>query len=78
MFVSTTDGEKVLFFIREFREDDFSLAVKIWNPQKKIYEHPHFIRKTKGEALAFLDLYLSGKEKISLAEIIASWEYVGS
>jgi len=53
--------------IREFGDRTWSVMARIWNPQKKFYEHPTLINLTKEEAQEHCSML--NKDKPTVEEI---------
>lgn len=62
--------------IREFHDGTWSIMARIWNPQKKFYEHPSLINLTKEEAQKECNKIL--KETPSIEHIVSNWVYIGN
>lgn len=61
--------------IRDFRDGTFSVIARLWNPQKKFYEHPTLINLTKEEAKKHCFKIIKGEPTIE--EIVSNWVYIG-
>jgi len=61
--------------VREFHDGTYSVAVRIYNPQKKFYEHPTFINLSKDIAQKKCDELI--KNPPTIQEVLVNWEYIG-
>jgi len=69
-------GNNPNFEIRDFRDGTFSVIARLWNPQKKFYEHPTLINLTEEEAKEHCFEII--KDNPSIEEIVYSWVYIGN
>lgn len=61
--------------LREFGDGTWSVMARVWNPQKKFYEHPTLINLTKDEAQNHCHAIMQNKPTIE--EIEKNWVYIG-
>ncbi|MDD2269235.1 MAG: hypothetical protein PHY15_06765 [Eubacteriales bacterium] len=60
---------------RKCGDGTWSVIAKVWNPQKRFYEHPTLINLTKEVAQAQCQEII--KQNPSIKEVIGTWEYIG-
>jgi len=76
---SSLNGQKEitnpLIQIREFVDGTWSVVARIWNPQKKFYEHPTLINLTKKEAQKHCSILI--KNPPTIYEIVKHWRFIG-
>ena len=64
-----------MFQIRDFGNGTWSVIARIWNPQKKFYEHPQHINLSLDEAEKRCRELI--KKPVSIDEIVNNWTYIG-
>lgn len=62
---------KPLIQIREFHDGTFSVAARIYNPQKNFYEHPDYINLTEEEAKQKCQEVID--QNLTNSDIVATW-----
>lgn len=67
--------DNVMIQVRDFYDGTFSVMARIWNPQKKFYEHPTLINLTKEQAQEECNKLI--KNKPTLEEVVNNWVYIG-
>ena len=67
--------ENPMIQIREFHDGTWSVMARIWNPQKKFYEHPNLINLTREEAEKYCQEYIENTPSVDY--IVDNWEYIG-
>lgn len=76
---SSLNGQKEitnpLIQIREFVDGTWSVVARIWNPQKKFYEHPTLINLPKKEAQKHCSVLI--KNPPTIYEIVKHWRFIG-
>lgn len=65
-----------IIHIRDFRDGTWSVMARVWNPQKKFYEHPTLINLTKEEAQKHCLVLIENKPTVE--EIEKEWVYIGN
>lgn len=61
--------------IRDFGDGTWSVMARVWNPQKKFFEHPQLINLTKEEAEKQCQELI--KNPPSVDDIVKTWTYIG-
>lgn len=67
--------ENPMIQIRDFGDGTWSVMARIWNPQKKFYEHPQLINLTKDEAEKKCQELINNPPSVDV--IAKTWTYIG-
>ena len=67
--------ENPMIQIREFHDGTWSVMARIWNPQKKFYEHPNLVNLTREEAEMYCQEYIENTPSVDY--IVDNWECIG-
>ena len=67
--------ENPMIELREFHDGTWSVVARIWNPQKKFYEHPTLINLTREDAEKYCKEYIENTPTID--DIVSNWVYIG-
>lgn len=70
------DVNSPIMQIRESADGTWSVIARVWNPQKKFFEHPKYINLTKGEAEKRCQELI--KNPPSVDTIVKTWVFIGS
>lgn len=62
--------------VREFYDGTWSVMARIWNPQKKFYEHPTLINLSKEQAQKSCQEII--EQHLTTEEIVDTWEFIDS
>lgn len=64
-----------MIHIRDFADGTYSVTARVWNPQKKFYEHPTLINLSLKDAKKACGEII--KQNPTIEEIINTWIYIG-
>ncbi|WP_182101731.1 hypothetical protein [Niallia taxi] len=62
--------------VRRFHDGTYSVMVRVWDPQKKFYEHPTLINLSQADALKHCDELKNNPPTVQ--EVIEKWEFIGT
>lgn len=68
--------ENPMFQVRKFWDGTYSVIARVWNPQKKFFEHPSLIGLPEEEAVDKCSEL--AKKPLSVEYVTKNWVYIGN